>query len=161
MRNAHKLVGQKGNSSCIRTINYPPIPSGKNITNDQARIGEHIDADSITLDFQDQIGGLEIETPEGEFTPAEPISGTVIAYGGAAMRSCSLGALSAAKHRILIQNDDRRYKQRSAVIFFLLPDDDFVVTPPTDSSCPTEQGQTHQQYWEHWFHDEGLYQPKE
>ena len=160
MRNVHKLVGQKGNLSCIRTNYYPPISSEKIIAGDQARIGEHVDSDTFTLRFQDQIGGLEIENHEGEFIPVDPIPGTVIVHGGSAMKSCSMGALFEAKHRILVPKDDRRYKQKQSLVFYLLPDDDFVISQPTDSFT-NEQTRTHRQAWEHRFHDEGLYQPKE
>ena len=157
MRNTHKLVGRKGNSSCIRTVYYPAIPPDMNIPDDQARIGEHADYDVISLDFQDQVGGLEIETPEGEFVPVDPTPGTVVVYGGTAMKPCSLGALSAVRHRVPIPNDDQRCKQRSAIVFFLLPDDDFVVS----SSTHGEHAQTHRELWESWAVRGGLYQPKE
>ena len=127
MRKAHKLVGQKGNPTVIRSIYYPAIPSSTPIHTDQARIGEHHDADTVSFDFQDNIGGLEIKTPQGEFVQVDPIPGAVLVIVGPLLQRWTAGRLPATVHRILVPEDERRYKIRQALLLFLHPDDDCVV----------------------------------
>ena len=45
---------------------------------DHIRLGSHSDTSCITLLFQDNIGGLQIETHEGEFVHVSPVEGTVV-----------------------------------------------------------------------------------
>ena len=78
MRNAHKLIGQKGNSSALRTMWYPPIPEGMKVAKDQARIGEHNDWGTVAFNFQDSFGGLEVRNPRGDFVFVDPVPGTVV-----------------------------------------------------------------------------------
>lgn len=127
MRAAHKLVGQKGNPTVIRSIYYPPIPSSKTINTDQVRIGEHHDADTVTFEFQDSVGGLEIQNPRGEFVPVDPIPGTVLVIVGPLLQRLTSDRLTATVHRILVPEDERKYKTRQALLLFLHPDDDYVV----------------------------------
>jgi len=61
MRDAHKFMGGIGNSSTLRSLFYPPLPA--EIKPGQIRLGEHSDYGSITLLYQDDIGGLEVNIP--------------------------------------------------------------------------------------------------
>ena len=152
MRNANKLVGQRGNSSCVRTLYYLPIPSDKTIGDDQVRMREHTDTGIVTLNFQDQTGGLEVKNPEGEFVMVEPIPGTVVVTVNDSLQRWTSGFLSATLHRLPLPNDERRYKARQALLFFLLPDDDYVY-----ANQPNESTREH-------LDDrirEGIYTPKE
>lgn len=127
LRNAHHLVGQKGNTSASRATYYPPIPADMIVKPDQARAGEHIDGDTLSFDFQDATGGIDIQTPNGEWIPADPIPGTVLVVVGPILQRWTADRLTATKHRILLTNDERRFKTRQASLFFLHPDDDHVI----------------------------------
>ena len=127
MRNAHKLVGQKGNPTCIRSIFYPAVPATEPISTDQARLGEHHDACTVSFDFQDSIGGLEVKIPNGEFVVAAPIPATVLVNVGPLLERWTAGLLKATVHRILVPEDERRYKTRQALLLFLHPDDECIV----------------------------------
>lgn len=63
MREAHSLMGKKGNSTTLRSLYYPPLPTDSSIKPGQIRLGEHSDYGSITLLYQDNIGGLEVNVP--------------------------------------------------------------------------------------------------
>lgn len=61
----------------FRSLYYPPYHADP--TDVKAmRLGTHSDYGTITLLFQDNVGGLEVETTEGVFVPATPISGTIL-----------------------------------------------------------------------------------
>ena len=58
----HGSIGTAGNATALRLLYYPPIPEESNIKPEQVRCGEHSDYGSITLLFQDSVGGLEVRT---------------------------------------------------------------------------------------------------
>lgn len=56
----HGAIGTLDNATALRLLHYPPLPDKYNIKPGQVRCGEHSDYGSITLLFQDEIGGLEV-----------------------------------------------------------------------------------------------------
>ena len=126
MRNAHSLVGRKGNSSQVRTLLYPPIGPEVEIKPDQVRLGEHIDYGSISFVFSNE-SGLEIRSPDGKFQPVEPIPGALIVLVGYAVQRWTSDHLIGSKHRILIPQDERRNMSRQSLVYFLVPDNDLVI----------------------------------
>ena len=59
---------------------YPPAPASEFHSHKKERLGAHSDGGSMTLLFQDDCGGLEVERPgkRGEFLPVDPIDGTLV-----------------------------------------------------------------------------------
>lgn len=55
---AHSLMNAKGNVSLVKSLQYPPID--ENDPASEHRAGEHFDKTTITLLFQDQMGGLQV-----------------------------------------------------------------------------------------------------
>ena len=126
MRNAHSLIGQKGNPTALRTLYYPPL-SQENAKAGQVRLGEHTDYGTVTFLFQDDIGGLDVKS-DGKFIPATPISGTVLVNIGSLLQQWTTDTLVATIHRVLIPEEEiRRRKCRQSVAFFTQPDDEFLV----------------------------------
>ncbi|TFY83864.1 hypothetical protein EWM64_g140 [Hericium alpestre] len=73
----------------LRLLHYPSVPVESLQRDEIVRIGAHSDFGSITLLFQDEVGGLEVEDPNepGVFRNAVKI----------ALRSWELGALAEAE----------------------------------------------------------------
>ena len=125
MRNAHRLIGQKGNPTALRTLYYPPLQ--ENAKAGQVRLGEHTDYGTVTFLFQDDIGGLDVKS-DGRFIPATPISGTVLVNIGCLLQQWTSDTLVATTHRVLIPEEEiRRRKCRQSIVFFSLSDDEFLV----------------------------------
>ena len=56
-----------GGDNTLRLLHYPPVKKSIWRANpNQVRAGEHSDYGSITLLFQDDIGGLEVKSPKGD-----------------------------------------------------------------------------------------------
>ena len=64
--NAHQNMGKGAGFSLttMRLLYYPPLPPESEIKPGQLRCGEHVDYGSITLLFQDPIGGLQVPLVE-------------------------------------------------------------------------------------------------
>ena len=52
---------------------YPPVKDA-----DETSCGEHTDCGYLTLLAQDDVGGLEVRTPTGEWTAAVPVKGALV-----------------------------------------------------------------------------------
>ncbi|KAG5648859.1 hypothetical protein DXG03_000208 [Asterophora parasitica] len=73
----------KVNEQChnLRLLSYPPIKTALLQGEGQARAGAHSDYGTLTLLFQDSVGGLEVKNPHtGAFVPATPIVCTLQLY---------------------------------------------------------------------------------
>lgn len=69
-----------GHYNQLRLLHYPSVPARAIEEGQMARMPAHTDWSSITMLFQDDCGGLEIEDPKvpGNFIPANPIKGALI-----------------------------------------------------------------------------------
>ena len=124
---AHKLMGQNGNSTATRTVYYPSIK--EDVKPGQTRLGEHIEYGTLAFTFQDNAGGLEMKTPEGEYIPVTPIEGLLSVHPGSMLQIWTADAVLGTPHRILIPEDEQqRNSDRVSIVFFALPDDDFPIT---------------------------------
>lgn len=69
-----------GHNNQLRLLHYPPVPAADLEDQTAARMPAHSDWGSITLLFQDDCGGLEVEDPHtaGKFVPATPMPGALV-----------------------------------------------------------------------------------
>ena len=78
--------------------------------------------------FQDNIGGLQIETRQGEFIDVAPGEGTVVLNIGDMLESWSQNKLKFTKHRVTNINDPEKQKlTRRSIAYFVHPDDEVFV----------------------------------
>lgn len=90
----------KGGPTTLRSNYYSPI--SKDVKPGQLRCGKHLDYGSITLLFQDDVGGLEVKPNGADYIPVTPIPGTVVVNLGDLMQQWTL----ATKHRVVIPNEE-------------------------------------------------------
>lgn len=109
----------------LRLLHYPPLQQPPKLG--QVRAGEHSDYGSITLLFQDEVGGLEVQTASGEWIAAPPIPGTVVVNTGDLMQRWTNHVFCSTKHRVMIPGDDRVKQSRYSVAFFCHPNDDTEI----------------------------------
>ncbi|AFZ02499.1 isopenicillin N synthase family dioxygenase [Calothrix sp. PCC 6303] len=108
----------------MRSLCYP-VPT--NSSNNKLGAGEHSDYGSITLLFQDEISGLEIQETSGEWIAAPVIPGTVIVNTGDLMQRWTNDLFPSTKHRVVIPPDIQ--KPRYSIAFFCHPNYDTVILP--------------------------------
>ncbi|KAG9104764.1 hypothetical protein FRC06_011246 [Ceratobasidium sp. 370] len=95
-----KLIDEQFHN--LRLLSYPPIPREVLLKEGQARAGAHSDYGSLTLLFQDQVGGLEVQNPHTkQFQPATPIPGTIVVNAGDLLARWSNDRLRSTLHRVV------------------------------------------------------------
>ncbi|KAL5009738.1 hypothetical protein ScPMuIL_012043 [Solemya velum] len=126
MRNCHRLMGHPGNCTAIRSLYYPPVT--KPLEKEQIRLGEHSDYGTVTLLFQDDVGGLQVQTKDGNFVEVPPIPDTIVVNTGDLLQRWTSDAIIAAKHRVLIPEEERKKElPRQSFAFFVHPDDEVMI----------------------------------
>ncbi|MBN3882611.1 MULTISPECIES: isopenicillin N synthase family dioxygenase [unclassified Nostoc] len=119
----------------LRLLHYPPLQTPPKAG--QVRAGEHSDYGSITLLFQDDIGGLEVQTTSREWIAAPAIPDTVIVNTGDLMQRWTNHLFCSTKHRVIIPSDNRVNQSRYSIAFFCHPNDHTEIA--CLESCQKEQ----------------------
>jgi isopenicillin N synthase-like dioxygenase len=105
--------------SVLRLLHYPPIMQA--LKPGQIWAGEHSDYGSVTLLFQDQTGGLEVQTADGEWIAAPCIPDTLLVNTGDLMERWSNHVFRSTQHRVM-PSGDRPTQSRYSIAFFCQPD---------------------------------------
>jgi isopenicillin N synthase-like dioxygenase len=114
----------------LRLLHYPPVPKSVFRNNPgQVRAGEHSDYGSITLLFQDNVGGLEVQSPKGTFVRATPIENTIVVNAGDLLSRWSNDEIKSTKHRVVQPpakpgEESETYPARYSVAYFCNPNFD-------------------------------------
>lgn len=86
----------------LRLLHYPAVKSEVfNRNPDQVRAGAHSDYGSITLLFQDSAGGLQVQSPSGQFVDATPIANTCVVNAGDLLARWSNDTIKSTIHRVV------------------------------------------------------------
>lgn len=103
----------------LRLLHYPPVCTP--LAPGQVRAGEHSDYGTITLLFQDEVGGLEVQGQSAEsriWLPAPPQPGTVLINLGDLMERWTNHVFRSTRHRVLPPTGDRAHRSRYSIAFF-------------------------------------------
>ncbi|KIV84345.1 hypothetical protein PV11_00129 [Exophiala sideris] len=86
----------------IRLLHYPPVEAELLRGGSMERIAAHSDFGTMTLLFQDEVGGLEVEDvyEKGKFNPAPYIPGTIVVNIGDFLQRWSNDTLKSTLHRV-------------------------------------------------------------
>jgi isopenicillin N synthase-like dioxygenase len=157
----HLLKKHSGRYNQLRLLHYPPILAEAIETDRAARCPAHTDWSSITMLFQDDCGGLEVEnisTP-GTFIPATPVKNAIVMNVGDLLQRWSNGSssgtalcasaltcidiLRSTSHRVTLpplpdrfEGLQRMTRRRFSIPYFMAPDPDSVIE--CISSCIEE-----------------------
>jgi len=124
------MDGEVGNATTLRSIHYPPIPDSLAARPGIVRCGEHSDYGTVTILFQDSLGGLEAKSVSGDWLSADPISGAILINVGDLLENFTSGRFPATRHRVVVPEQEfRRRSARQSIAFFVHPDDQVECSP--------------------------------
>ncbi|KAF2155435.1 Clavaminate synthase-like protein [Myriangium duriaei CBS 260.36] len=118
----------------LRLLHYPEVNSNVFRSNGmQVRAGAHCDYGSITLLFQDDRGGLQVLSPNGEYVHATPIKDTIVVNSGDLLARWSNDMIKSTKHRVVEpprrsgDDVDMIHPDRYSIAYFCVPNLDKYV----------------------------------
>jgi isopenicillin N synthase-like dioxygenase len=117
----------------LRLLHYPPLDCAPKPG--QIRAGAHSDYGTLTLLFQDDVGGLEVLSTQGEWVSAPAIPGAVLINTGDLTERWSNGIFRSTQHRVGLPQAAAPGRDRYSIAFFCEPDADALIT-----CLPTCQG---------------------
>jgi isopenicillin N synthase-like dioxygenase len=111
-----------GENVTLRYLHYPAGLKPRSPT--QLGAGAHTDYGSITLLFQGEIGGLEVQGADGQWRPAPPMPGCAILNTGDLMERWTNGRFTSTLHRV---QPIAGARDRLSIALFVDPDSDVKV----------------------------------
>jgi isopenicillin N synthase-like dioxygenase len=115
----------------LRLLHYPPVLKSVFAENpDAVRAGPHSDYGSLTLLFQDDIGGLEVMSPRNTWVRATPIPDTIVINAGDLLARWSNDTIKSTNHRVVqppYESESDLYPRRYSVAYFCNPDFDKLI----------------------------------
>ncbi|KAK5119842.1 hypothetical protein LTR85_007168 [Meristemomyces frigidus] len=125
-----------GHNNQLRLLHYPPVAAADLESKRVARMPAHSDWGSITMLFQDDCGGLEVEDPTtpGKFVPATPMPGACVMNVGDLLMRWSNDSLKSTLHRVTlpplsdrIEGAQRMTRARYSIPYFVSADPESLV----------------------------------
>jgi isopenicillin N synthase-like dioxygenase len=107
----------------LRLLHYPPCPP--TAPDDLYGSAPHCDFGFITVLAQDDVGGLQVMSPEGEWLDVPPVDGAFVMNVGEMLHRWSNGRLRSTPHRVI----NRSGRERYSVPFFFDPHASTVIAP--------------------------------
>lgn len=117
-----------GQNTSLRYLHYPASLSAG--SGQQMGAGAHTDYGSVTLLFQDAVGGLQLQQDDDSWLDFEPVDGAAVMNTGDLMAHWSNNRYPSTVHRVLPRT---QIADRQSIAFFVDPDSD--VTVDCLSSC--------------------------
>jgi isopenicillin N synthase-like dioxygenase len=120
--------------SILRLLKYPPASEGSQ------GVGRHVDQGCLVILLQDDIGGLQVESPNGEWISAHPIPDTFIVNIGSSLEIWSDGYFVATPHKVT--NPPLCHgRPRYSIPFFMEPSLTSQIIPfPLSPSLQNSEG---------------------
>jgi isopenicillin N synthase-like dioxygenase len=107
----------------LRLLHYPPCPP--TAPDDLYGSAPHCDFGFITILAQDDVGGLQVMSPAGEWLDVPPVDGAFVMNVGEMLHRWSNGRLRSTPHRVI----NRSGRERYSCPFFFDPHVGTVIAP--------------------------------
>lgn len=114
----------------LRLLHYPPQPAAA--PEDLYGSAPHKDFGCLTLLAQDDVGGLEVQTPAGHWIDAPPMPDAFVLNVGDMLHRMSNGRLLSTPHRVI----NRTGRERYSVPFFFDPHVSTDIAPLPGTGSP-------------------------
>lgn len=113
-----------GQHENLRLLHYPAMEDAS-----LSRANLHTDYGTVTLLSQDQVGGLQVLTVDGEWLDVTPIEGSIVMNVGEMLMRWSNGKLKATLHQVKAppSSDGNGVPERYSIAFFCNPNKDTLL----------------------------------
>ena len=102
-------------------VYYPPQPA--DLGEDQFGVGPHTDFGVLTVLCQDSVGGLQVQTLDGDWVAAPPIPGTLVVNVGDLLARWTGGAYRSTPHRVVNTSG----RERLSLVLAYDPDPETII----------------------------------
>ncbi|MEQ9124872.1 MAG: 2-oxoglutarate and iron-dependent oxygenase domain-containing protein [Alphaproteobacteria bacterium] len=119
-------------ATALRLIHYPPMPATR--PDDLFGIHPHTDYGFLTILAQDEVGGLQIRTVDGEWIEAPRRPGCFVLNIGDILARWTNGRFNSTPHRVVNPSTDR---ERYSIGQFFDPNLDAVIAPLSRFATPS------------------------
>ncbi|KAF9269883.1 flavonol synthase/flavanone 3-hydroxylase [Marasmius fiardii PR-910] len=122
------LTYHQNGENQLRLLHYPSGPAKDFESGEKGRIGAHTDFSTCTMLFQDDVGGLEVESPSnpGVFIKAPPVKGAAVFNIGDFLMRWSNDTLKSTLHRVRAPprkaDDGEITRERFSIPYFMAAD---------------------------------------
>jgi len=130
------IMAHSRHTSTVRLNHYPtsdPVPAAERASLPplgETALGYHTDPGVLTLLLQDDTGGLQTQSCDGEWIDVPPRPGTIVVNLGDCMQSWTNDRWRAAVHRVVPMTRRRRF----SIPYFGNPDREAIIEPITELS---------------------------
>ena len=136
-------------NSRLKLNHYPPQDSPE--ADNDIGVVPHSDSGGFTILWQDDNGGLEVQSKSGEWVGAPPIDDTFVINLGNVMQIWTNGRFSSTPHRVI----NRFGRDRYSVPLFVNPGSGVriapLIGPPTPDFVPFHYGDYQRDEWRRIF----------
>ncbi|KAF1811625.1 gibberellin 2-oxidase [Eremomyces bilateralis CBS 781.70] len=87
----------------------------------------HTDFGSVSLLFSQNVAGLQIRTPEGEWKYVKPVEGGIVCNAGDTLTFLTNGLIKSTIHRVVAPPKDQIHIARLGLLYFSRPGDDIAM----------------------------------
>lgn len=138
----------KAPNSRIKLNHYPPQENPEN--ENDIGVVPHADSGGFTILWQDDNGGLEVQSKSGEWVGAPPIPDTFVINIGDILQIWTNGRFSSTPHRVI----NRAGRDRYSIPLFVNPDSNVRIAPlvgPSGDFTPFRYGDYQRDEWRRIF----------
>ena len=114
----------------LRLLHYPPIP--KSSPKDLYGSAPHTDFGCLTILTQDGIGGLQVQTKNGDWIDVPKVEGSFVVNVGDMLNRLTNGILRSTPHRVI----NKSGKERFSCPFFFDPHVNTTIQPLKGTGKP-------------------------
>ncbi|KAG4178981.1 hypothetical protein ERO13_A10G078500v2 [Gossypium hirsutum] len=131
---------------------------GPKTSGTQVGLGAHTDQDVVTILYQNEVNGLEVQSSSGEWIGVKPSKDSFIVTIGESLHAWLNGRLKATYHRVMMSGDKPRY----SLGLFTIPKAGYMIKAPeelVDEAHPLLYNPfDYAQFLGFYFSNEGRYQ---
>ncbi len=113
-----------GEAVSLRLLCYPPV-NAANLQPGQLGAGAHTDYGFLTLLFQDDVGGLQVQDKTGAWIDVPPTPGAIVVNSGDLLERWTNRRYRSTLHRVVPRDASRT---RYSIAMFIDPDPDAEVS---------------------------------